>query len=424
MRNILLLGAAMVFAAGLAGAWDMGDPIVTYWAGPGFPGDPKLTDASLKQLKEAGFNLTWATTPEELDIAQRNGFRVLYCNGDINNPAALTDPAAAAKLKVAVDAVKAHPALSQYFITDEPPATKFAQWAGLKALVNKADPAHSCYLNLLPTYASNNQLGVKGEIIHAYADHLRLFAQIFQPDMLSYDHYQFNNSNDTPNYFLNLSMIRDSAAAQGIPFMNIVQGCTWVPGSAASPSAPRIPKPNELRYLVYTSAAYGARAISYYVYSHAGHEGTIVGLDGKPSENYFALKTLNREFVAIAKELTPLRFVGAYHNGTQSPGVTPYCDAAVLKLSPDMPAKELVAGQRLTDTVLVSRFDRPGATAPDGSCFLVVNLDYKAPRTVTVTVPLSIERFDALGAKWGPAQGESVKLDLLPGGGALLRIKK
>src|SRR5574344_359829 len=144
MKRIAVLGAAMVFAAGFAGAWEMGDPIVTYWAGPGYPGDPKLTDASLKQLKDAGFNLTWATTPGELDIAQRNGFRVLYFNGDINNPAALKDAAAAAKLKAAVDAVKAHPALYQYFLTDEPPATKFAQWADLTALVNKADPAHSC----------------------------------------------------------------------------------------------------------------------------------------------------------------------------------------------------------------------------------------------------------------------------------------
>ena len=41
-------------------------PVVSYWAGPGFPGEPKLSDTSLRQLKDGGWNTVWATTPEEL----------------------------------------------------------------------------------------------------------------------------------------------------------------------------------------------------------------------------------------------------------------------------------------------------------------------------------------------------------------------
>ena len=47
-----------------------------------------------------------------------------------------------------------------------------------------------------------------------------------------------------------------------------------------------------MRYLVYTTAAYGAHGIYYYVYCRKGHVGSIVALDGTPDAKYEALKTL------------------------------------------------------------------------------------------------------------------------------------
>jgi hypothetical protein len=92
----------------------------------------------------------------------------------------------------------------------------------------------------------------------------------------------------------------------------------------------RIPNANELRYLVFTTLAYGAQAISYYVYAHPGHEGSIANLDGTPGPLYHALKTYNREFVAIAKELQPLRSMAVQHTAMHEPGCEPVsADAAV-----------------------------------------------------------------------------------------------
>ena len=424
MRRRLGYGlAGGLLALTLHAAWDPGEPVTTYWAGPGFPGSPALSETWLAQLKEGGFNTVWGTKPEDLDLAAKYGMRVIYRPwGGLGMDMGVADvdsPEVAKAMGEAVDRVKNHPALYVYSLFDEPPAGKFAALAHTKEWLARRDPNHAVWVNLLPTYANNEQLGVEGEIIRAYWEHVRLFGEVFQPAFITYDHYQLQNGGDSPNYLLNLGIIRQSASAQGVPFWNGVQACTWVPGSAASPSAPRIPGPDEMRYLVYTTAAYGARGIYYYVYCHPGHEGSIASLDGKPDVKFGTIKTLNRAFVAIAKELTPFRFKGAYLQGAHAPGATPWCEQALLTITPETPARGLKPGEELTDTVLVSRFEKSGA-APR---LMVVNMDYRKTRTIQVEAPAAAERFDALKGTWTPV-GKRFELTLEGGTGALLRLGK
>ena len=154
-----------------------------------------------------------------------------------------------------------------YYIIDEPNASLFPALGNLVAHLRERDPAHPAYINLYPTYANNNQLGTKGDTITAYREYLRLFIEQVKPDILSYDHYHFTASGkDGDQYFLNLGMIRQTALDADIPFLNIVQGCTWNKGM-------RAPNGDEMRWLNYTSLAYGAQALSYYVYYYPNHTG-------------------------------------------------------------------------------------------------------------------------------------------------------
>ncbi|HTE19928.1 MAG TPA: hypothetical protein VK689_16310, partial [Armatimonadota bacterium] len=62
--GVVLFCLASMVAAQAAEAprseWKIGSPIVTYWAGPGFPsGGVALTDASARLLAEGGWNLVW-----------------------------------------------------------------------------------------------------------------------------------------------------------------------------------------------------------------------------------------------------------------------------------------------------------------------------------------------------------------------------
>ena len=402
--------------------WNPGEPVTTYWAGPGFPLAERLSDRWLAQLKEGGFNTVWAMTPAELDLAAKYGMRAIYkpkelCDRKISLN--IDDPAAASAMEAMVKRVKNHPALYVYELYDEPAAGMFASLARTKEWFARHDPDHAVWVNLLPTYANNKQLGVEGEIIRAYWEHVRLFGEIYRPSFLTYDHYQFQNGGDTSNYLLNLGIIRQSASALNVPFFNGVQACTWTPGQAASPRSPRIPGPDEMRYLVYTTAAYGAHGIYYYVYCYRGHEGSIVSTNGTPSAKYKVLKTLNREFIAISKELSPLKFTGAYLQGLHAPGTTPYCEQALLKIEPETPVAELKPGQELTDTTLVTRFDAPGRPTH----LMVVNLDYRRDRKIHVTAPAPTERFNAQARTWSPA-GSSFDIDLARGSGVLLRLAR
>ena len=421
MRNVLT--AVMVcVAVAVVAAWDPGDPVTTYWFGPGYPKQAQgLTETWAKQLKDGGFNTVWASSPEELDVAAEFGLRAIYAIDPARGgrpKVDIDDPAQRAALSARIERAKRHPALYVYGLYDEPSVEMYAELARVKDFIRRLDPEHAAWVNLLPTYATNKMLGIDGNIIRAYVEHVRLFGEIYRPELISHDHYQFNNNGDTPNYFLNLGIIRQSAAAQNIPFWNGVQACGWKwAGGRASPNSPRIPGVGELRYCAWTTAAYGAHGIYYFVYCRGGHDGAIAETDGRTGEKYEALKTINREFIAIAKALSPLDFKGAYFQGVHSPGTTPYCSQALLEISPGTPYSEVTPPKQLLGTTLVSRFE-----APDKPVHLVVvNCDHQNERALHVKSPSAAERFDPLKHTWS-AVGTEFDLALLRGGGALLRF--
>ena len=271
------------------------------------------------------------------------------------------------------------------------------------------------YINLFPTYANNQQLGTKGDVVTAYREHLRQFIQVVKPALVSYDHYQFAVAGDNGEYFLNLSLIRQASAQAGVPFLNIVQACTWSP-------AMRVPTPNEMRYLVYTTLAYRAEGISYYVYCCPGHTGAIALPDGTPTPIYHALKSLNREFVRIAAEYQPLQWLAVYHAGMAPQGTQPLPKDSPFRFDPPvapMPQKAL----QPVKGMMIALFGPAGADAAKATHALVVNLDYQAEAATTLLGPGTLETFDATTGAWSAAGGDRAALRLPPGGGKLLRLQ-
>ena len=381
----------------LANTWKIGTPIVAYWAGP------PMTDATAKQMAEGGWNLVWCSSEQELDTAQRHELRGLLTNG-LLTPATLGDPEQRAKLDELIARVSKHPAMYAYHLIDEPNASQFQALGRLVAYLRERDPAHLAYINLFPTYATNEQLGTSGAVATAYNEHLRLYIEQVKPALISYDHYQFELKSDKDQYFLNLALVRRAAQKADVPFLNIVQACTW------APQAMRIPNANELRYLVFTTLAYGAQAISYYVYAHPGHEGSIANLDGTPGPLYHALKTYNREFVAIAKELQPLRSMAVQHTAMHEPGCEPMPADAPFRIDQTKPSQP--RGFLLG---LFGTKDKP-------SHVMVVNLDYTTAVSATLIGPGELETFDPATHQWTPVKKSEAELSLPPGGGRLVRV--
>ncbi|MBM3880039.1 MAG: hypothetical protein FJ387_10020 [Verrucomicrobia bacterium] len=396
--------------AAAAPAWQVGTPIVTYWAGP------PMSDAVAQQMAEGGWNLVWCAE-KDLDLVHRHGLRA-QLHDPLLSPAALEVPAQREQLDALIRRVSLHPALYAYFITDEPNATNFVALGRLVAHLRERDSAHLAYINLFPTYASNAQLGNTGDTVTAYRAHLRQYVDTVRPALISYDHYQFATRGDNGQYFLNLALIRQAATEAKLPFLNIVQACTWTPSM-------RVPTPDELRYLVYTTLAYGAQGISYYVYSCAGHTGGIALADGTPTPLYHALKTLNREFIALASQLQSLKFGAAYHAGMLPPGAVALPDDSPIRLEPAVAPRDYQPPERVQG-VLLGCFAPPGSPDPVSRTthVLVVNLDYAAETTVGVRGPGEWELFDAVTGAWSAAQGMRVELALGRGSGRLVRLRR
>lgn len=374
-----------------------------------------VNQRTVEQLAAGGWNLGWTKDVSDLDLYHRHGIRVMLV---INTPN-VDDPAQAKALDATIASVKDHPAMYAYYLVDEPGAGAFPALGKLVAYLRQRDPAHLAYINLLPTYASDGQLQVSDDAAEKakvgypqdfagintddktslrYVEHVRQFVSVVKPDLISYDHYHFLKNSDGNQYFLNLGLIRTAALDAKKPFMNIIQTCD-------SPSEGwRGPQEHELRWLTYTSLAYGAQAISHFRYD--------IGVWKDPSTAetplplYWALTQINREFVAIAGELQPLRSLAAYHCGTVPLG------------GQALPDKARFAPENRSQEVLLGYFGKSGRQPTH---VVMVNLDYKNAMTTTLVGPAAMEVFQSATKTW-VAGSSRMKLDLQPGGGALVRL--
>ena len=400
-----LLGS-LVGAPGPAfSAWTVGTPIVTYYGGPGR--DIPQTDVTAAQLAEGGWNLVWARTQAELTAAQAHGLRAMW-TGPLDD--------------ATVESIRDNPALYSYYVVDEPNASQFADLAATVSRLRALDPDHVAYLNLFPNYATPEQLGISGSS-EPYVEHLKRYMSTVHPSLLSYDHYQFNVGSDLPYYFQNLAIISHAAKQAGVPFVNIVQACSWY-------TWVRVPTGNELRFLYTTSLAYGAQGISQFVYYGANvlpEGGGMALVDGTTTTLYDTAKTLNREFVAIAKEVQSMRHIGAYHLGDlpwgsgatdgssplRLPGTSPFTISGIsdTDYKQNAPVRGAVLG-----------LWGPNDLLADATRALVVNLDYSSALDTRVTGPGDLSVFDPATGKWNLQAHAWADVRLLPGGGVLVGL--
>ncbi|MBE0536918.1 MAG: hypothetical protein IH624_14735 [Phycisphaerae bacterium] len=399
--------------------WKQDRFLITFWC------PPPATDEALARVAAEHYNLTWVGE-EGLDAAQRHGLRAMLTSG-LLDPAALDDAGRRAQLDALIERVKGHAALEAYYIVDEPGAQAFAGLGRLVAYLRERDPKRLAYINLFPTYANEQQLGVTAAaavrgreacpthlagvgpdnaVVLAYREHLLQFVDIVKPDLISYDHYHFFREGDGPQYFLNMALIREAAMMSGKPWLNIIQASTlekvW-----------RLPNAAEMRWLVFTTMASGGRGISYFTYWGPEAYGGLYQ-DGKAAPLAAVVAGINAEIENFGPALVKLDSLGVYHTeplplGTE--GVP--ADAPVQIVSEG----EFVLG-------LFGRDERVSA-------FMVVNRSYSKTAEAVLKLKLgdgTLEELDRASGKWIKASAagpdENVKVVLPPGDGRLFRKKR
>jgi len=268
---------------------------ISYWVAP--PSEL----ARYREAAECGFTVV-PGPPEALDLAQQAGLKLIVQDPRIH--AHMTESAGwEAAVQTVVDACASHPALWGYFITDEPSYHQFVSLAQIVRALEARDPQHPAYINLFPNYATPDQLGTLD-----YREHVRRYVDIVRPPLISYDYYTLLEEGEREGYFCNLGIIRAEALRAGVPFWNIILSTPHY--------CYRDPSPQDLRWQVYTTLAYGGKGICYFTYwTYDGENfgNAIIGLYGERTAKYAVVQQLNTEIGKLAPHLLRLTSLRVEH---------------------------------------------------------------------------------------------------------------
>ena len=417
-RPLLKIGAALFVVAlpMLRGAalaqtpWQPDEYPISYWVGPS---KEHNTLAAWQRVKDCNFTVfgmcdgySVADNRKMLDFCAQLGLKAIVQDGRTHEAAFYDDHVNAIRGLVAD--YGSHPAMYGYRIWDEPGADRFPALAKVSQELQRQDPKHLPFINLLPTYAPPSMLGTP-----TYSEHLDRFLRLVKPAILSYDHYALlKGGHDRGDYYENLELIRKYGLRHGVPQWNVILSLPhW---------GYRDPSAAEMRWQVYTSLAYGMKGLMWFTYwttpewEKADDFGAaIVNSKGEPQRLYPIVKQLNGEIRVLGKTLLELTSTGVYHTGTVPLGCTRLGIDAPFHLPGGLPERPLLIG-----------FFKD---AKDQQYAMVVNRDHSKPIEAALLLKPHVTGLTEISAVDGSDKpvaldGRKVKLSLAAGDGRLLRL--
>ncbi len=355
--------------------WRLRGFMISTW---GEPGD----EVGAKLFEEAGFNVVMAKS-DKLDLCAKHSMKAIVTDASPEVVAHIND----------------HPAVWGYFVRDEPwNAEDYRQASDKAEAIRKIDRTHPVYVNL-------------GGAMEEHP----AFLNILKPDFLSFDFYQWwwtRKFGD--HHFSRLESYRKAALKADLPLLCWVEANAdpryeWGEAGAGYLSD----NPTKLRQSVYTDLAYGVKGIQWFTAGLA----FATGPDGKPvlSKSGQDISILNSELKVLGPFLVNLTSTDVYH--TQP--VPPTCRL--------LPITYWVTTQ--TRNAVIGVFKDPA----NATYLMVVNRDWQNPNRIKLTFDVSVsavESFIPATRKWkhvlqvGVLGGGQVNLDLPPGDGALLRVRR
>lgn len=376
--------------------WKQKDFLISYCC------EAPANETSIVNAKSQCFNLIPAWQ-ETLDFAQKHNVKIMLEHG-LLHPTTVHSAEKLKQLDGLISKLKNHPGLGAYYVFDEPQSAAFHDVAVLVEFLRKRDPYHLAFVNMLPIYGVPGKLDTDPSI--TYLQFLRQYIDSVKPELLSYDYYNFYRNKDgtpydLPGYFVNLGLIRQAAIEAHIPFMNIIQASTFL-------KEYRLPTASEMRWQVYTTLAYGARGINYFLYWGPKSYGGLYQ-DGKETELLKPVVQLNKEIAALGPELMNLETVNVYHTAPQPPGATAFPEQSPVRITS-------------SGEFIIGFFSSKGKQ----NTFMIVNRDYKHAATAKLRIPGkdTIEEFDREKTAWRthrPEAGENFAISLDAGDGKLFR---
>ncbi len=385
------------------------------------PGATAAREHGLPSIRDCEFTIAGFVQPEDLPECERLGLKAIIA-APRNKPwfghrAKLTDAQIDAIIRAQVERAGDSPAILGYYIMDEPGSQHFPMLAKAVAAVKKYAPGKLAYINLFPGYATigapnKSQLGTK-----SFTEYLERYVAEVKPQLLSYDNYMVQYSQDLHNtqraarYYLDLMEVRRVALEHGLDFWNIVSSNQIRP-SATPPSVPN------LMFQIYTTLAAGGRGVSWFTYYALGFHYAPIDKNGHRTDSWRYLQLVNHH----------LRTLGPIMNRLTSTGVF-YTAPAPVKSLPVLPGRiiksitaRISIGGPVTEALpaMVGEF-----SDPEGRDYaMIVNLSLQHSAYIEFTTVRSYATKEIYSAEDGRLEQMDEKKGrwLVPGQGILIRL--
>jgi hypothetical protein len=284
--------------------------------------DGKASDSKvngLESIAESHFNFAGFVLPEDLASCRKLNLAAILLLADPQllplryhkEWRLLSDQEIDNQVKVLVEAGGSNPALKGYFLMDEPSARDFPALAKAVAAVKRHAPNKLAYINLLPDYATlgapdTSQLGTS-----TYPEYLERFVTEVHPQLLSYDNYMVQYSDDlkdskvAESYFRNLAEVRRVGQKYKLPCLQIVASNQLRPNHT-------VPSPANLMMQAYTTLAAGFRGVTWYTYFGRRYGHAPIDASGNKTITWEYLREVNRQVAVLAPVLSKLASTGIF----------------------------------------------------------------------------------------------------------------
>jgi len=287
-------------------------------------GDSPSDPGQLRLMKEAGLNISGFCQAEDLDRVNDAGLSCFVTDKRVAGydweklPGEDEVQSSVCEL---TRQVGSHPAVLGFSLRDEPSVALMPALGRVAALLRSALPGTWPYVNLFPTYATSEQLGVG-----SYEEYVRQFIETVHPPFLSYDNYSLINGEMLDRFYANLEVIRRTSLAAGIPFWNCLLANAHFNYLEPSDAT--------FNLQVYSTLAYGGRGIQYFTYfapSVGNYRLAAIDQFGHRTPTWSMLQRINNQIHALAPTLIQLRSTGVYHFPDVPPQSQPLSQSRLIK---------------------------------------------------------------------------------------------
>lgn len=370
-RIHLSIIAVLCVSTCIAQAQPLDDIVLSAWM---FLQEYQTSQMRVSEYADAGFNLvlglpgsTPAANKTILDNCERCGLKINVYDPRVAT-LQLNDPNFNATLDTVIADYGKHPALSGYFLVDEPAATEFARLGAINNYLLSKDATRGGYVNFFPNYATPAQLATP-----TYGAYIDQALSVVNPTYLSYDHYNQMLGYTGDTHFSNLEAVRSRTLTANKSFVDILLlfGCCGY----------RAPSAGDLRWQVYTALAYGSRGYMFFGYYNVFNSPDyfgIVDLIGNKTPYYTMVQQLNGEARNLAQTFVKLKSDKVYHTG--------YVPSGCSTLWPSSDIITSVAG---ADSLL-GFFRDPG----NARYVMVVNKDMQLDHTLTINFANTVTLYE------------------------------